>query len=321
MRRIAAVVVMFAVGALSVLAATPAGNAPPERVKAVMELKQQFYYVGEPMTVRIAISNTGTSEVQNPVKRPLFASFQVADAQGKRLEPQAKAQAQEPSRPAKLTASEFYGATIDLSQMYPQLKSRGKYSIRWSADGVSSDEIEVTVIPKFEPSKEYTARVETELGHFVIELLKRNAPIAVKTFVDLANAGFYDGLVIHEARGDQLIGGGDPTGTGSGQAPILYPAELAAIPIVVGSVVMKPAGLAPPANSSQFVITLRPEPGWIGQFTVFGQVVDGLDIVRKISNVETSERPKFKPLKEIHSIRVTIQEKSTPTAPPAGSNL
>jgi len=139
--------------------------------------------------------------------------------------------------------------------------------------------------------------------------------------VDLANAGFYDGLVLHEARVDQIVGGGDPTGTGSGQAPIFYPAELTAIPIVAGSVVLKPAGLAPPANSSQFVVSLRPEPGWIGQFTVLGQVTDGLDVVRKISNVPTSDRPKFRPLKDIHTIHVTIQEK-TPLAPAAaGSNL
>jgi peptidyl-prolyl cis-trans isomerase A (cyclophilin A) len=318
MRRIAAVVALLALGTLTARSDAPSVNPSSGNVKAVMELKQQFYYTGESMTVRITISNTGTSDAPNPVKSPLFASFQVSDALGKRLEPKAKAPEQEPSRPAKLTPSEFYGATVDLSQMYPQLKSRGKYSIRWSADGVSADEIVVAVIPKYEVSKDYTARVETELGDFVIELLKRNAPIAVKTFVDLANAGFYDGLVLHEARPDQLVGGGDPTGTGSGQAPILYPAELAAIPILAGSVVMKPAGLAPPANSSQFVIALRPEPGWIGQFTVIGQVVDGLEIVRKISNVSTSEKPKYRPLKDIHTIRVTIQEKPAPAAPPAG---
>jgi len=321
MRRISVVVIMLALGVLASRAAAPPVNPPSGSVKAVMELKQQFYYVGEPMTVRVAISNDGTSDVANPVKSPIFGSFIVADPQGKRLAAQAKPQAQEPSRPTKLTPSEFYGAAVDLSQMYPQLRSKGKYSIRWSADGVSSDEIVVTVIPKFDPSKDYTARVETELGDFVIELLKRSAPIAVKTFVDLANAGFYDGLVLHEARVDQIVGGGDPTGTGGGQAPILYPAELAAIPIVAGSVIMKPAGLAPPANSSQFVVSLRPEPGWIGQFTVLGQVIDGLDLVRKISNVPTSDRPKYRPLKDIHTIHVTIQEKMPPGTPPTGSNL
>jgi peptidyl-prolyl cis-trans isomerase B (cyclophilin B) len=320
MRRIAAVVVILALGALAGRAAAPPAKDNAGSVRAVMELSQQFYYVGDPLTVRIAISNGGTSEAPNPVKGSLFTSFSVSDSQGKRLPPQAKPAAQEPSRPGKLASNEFYGATVELSQMYPQLKSKGKYSIRWSADGVSSDEIVVTIIPKFDPSKDYAARVETEEGEFVIDLLKRTAPIAVKTFVDLANAGFYDGLLLHEARADQAVGGGDPTGTGVGQAPIVYPAELAAIPIVAGSVVLKPAGLAPPANSSQFVISLRPEPGWIGQFTVMGQVVGGLDVVRKISNVPTSDRPKYKPLKDIHTVHVTIQEKTAPAGPVTGSN-
>jgi len=320
MRRISAVVVILALGALAGRAAITPVKEDAGSVRAVMELRQQFYYIGEPMTVRIAISNGGGSEVANPVKGALFTSFAVADSKGKRFSPQAKPEAQEPSRPAKLAPNEFYGATVELSQMYPQLKTKGRYSIRWSADGVSSDEIVVTVIPKFDPSKDYSARIETEQGEFVIDLLKRTAPVAVKTFVDLANAGFYDGLLLHEARADQAVSGGDPTGTGVGQAPILYPAELAAVPIVAGSVLLKPAGLAPPANSSQFVIALRPEPGWIGQFTVVGQVVDGLDIVRKISNVATSDRPKYRPLKDIHTVRVTIQEKSASAGPLTGSN-
>ena len=321
MRRIVTVVILLALAVFSTGVAAPPVNPTPGTLRAIMELRQQFYYVGETMAVRVTISNDGPMEVANPVKSPLFGSFVIADQQGKKMAPQAKPQAQEPSRPTKLAPNEFYGAAVDLTQMYPQLRLKGKYSIRWSADGVSSDEIVVTVIPKFDPSKDYSAKVETELGEFTIDLLKRTAPIAVKAFVDLANAGFYDGLILHEARPDQIVGGGDPTGTGGGQAPLQYPAELAAIPIVAGSVVLKPAGLAPPANSSQFVISLRPEPGWVGQFTVLGQVVDGLDVVRKISNVATSDRPKYRPLKDIRTIRVTIQEKTPPGGPPAGSNL
>jgi cyclophilin family peptidyl-prolyl cis-trans isomerase len=311
MRRNLAVVIIFGVVALAARALAAPAAAPPGSVKAVMELKQQFFYIGDPMLVRLSITNGGGTEVANPVKSPLFGSFAIADSQGKRLTQQSKPEAQEPNRPSKLAPSEFYGTAVDLSQMYPQLKAKGKYSIRWSADGIAADEIVVSVIPKFDPSKDYLARVETEQGTFVIELLKKSAPIAVKTFVDLANAGFYDGLLLHEARANQLVGGGDPTGTGEGQAPIVYPAELTAIPIVTGSVVLKPAGLAPPANSSQFVISLRPEPTWIGQFTVVGQVVDGLDVVRKISNLDTSDRPKFRPLKDVHTLHVTIQEKET----------
>jgi cyclophilin family peptidyl-prolyl cis-trans isomerase len=79
--------------------------------------------------------------------------------------------------------------------------------------------------------------------------------------------------------------------------------------VVAGTVVLKPAGLAPPANSSQFIIALRPEPKWTGQFTVLGQVTDGLEIVRKISNVPSTDRPNFRPIKDIHTVKVTILEK------------
>jgi cyclophilin family peptidyl-prolyl cis-trans isomerase len=78
---------------------------------------------------------------------------------------------------------------------------------------------------------------------------------------------------------------------------------LAAIPVVAGTVMMKPAGLAPPANSSQFIISLRPEPKYTGQFTVLGQITDGIEIVKKISNVRSTDRPNYRPIKEIHTVR------------------
>lgn len=309
MRRVAVTMMGF------VLAALGGGvNAAPDKpaadsVKALLELNQQFYYVGEPLNVRVTIANYGAAEVSNPVKSPVLGAFTVTDAAGTALPAQGKPDAQEPSRPSKLAPKAFYGAVVDLSQLYPQVKSKGRYTIRWSAGGMTSDAVVVTVVPKFDPSKNYSARVETEDGAFVIDLMKLTAPIATKAFVDLANAGFYDGLLIHEVRGDQAIGGGDPTGTGNGQAPLRYPAELAAVPVVAGTVVLKPAGLAPPANSSQFIISLRPEPGWTGQFTVLGQVTEGLDVVRKISSRPSTDRPNYRPIKDIHTIHVTIVEK------------
>lgn len=317
MRRIAAVIVVLALGIVLPQAIGAPTSSPAGGVRAQLELNQQFFYIGDPLNVRISITNRGAAEVGNPVKSPLFGSFSISDASGKKLTPQAKPDAQEPARPAKLAPSAFYGAAFDLSQSYPQLRTKGRFSIHWAADGVFSDEIVVTVIPRFEPSKDYSAKVETEEGTFTIDLLKRTAPIAVKAFVDLANAGFYDGLLFHEARGDQLVSGGDPTGTGNGQAPLRYPAELNPVPIVAGSVLLKPAGLAPPANGSQFVIALQPQPGWVGQFTVVGQVVDGLDVVRKISNVATADRPSYKPLKDVHTQHITVQERQAPagTAP------
>jgi cyclophilin family peptidyl-prolyl cis-trans isomerase len=267
--------------------------------------------------VRLSIGNDGATEVANPVKGGLFEGFEVTSG-GKRLEPSGKPSAAEPVRPAKLGAKAFYGSVVDLTEIYPQLKNAGAYRLRWNADGVSSEALELKIIPKFDPAKEYEARVDTEEGSFIIELNKARSPVAVKAFVDLANAGFYDGLLFHDVRPDQAIAGGDPTGTGAGQAPFRYPAELSGTPVLAGSVILKPASLAPPSNSSQFVISLRPEPRWTGQFTILGQVVQGLDVVKKISNVP-SDRPTFRPTKEIHTLKVQIVEKGTPKSTSSGS--
>ena len=317
MRRNASVLVLWVIGILLGGTLAAAAETRGGTVRAQMELNQNFYYVGDPLSVRVVISNTGSAEVSNPIKGDLFTAFSVSDAAGKRLEPGSKAEAQEPARPPKLAPNALYGGVVDLAKMYPQLRSTGRFTIKWSANGVAADDISVTIITKMDPKKDYAARVETEQGTFVIDLFKKTAPIAVKAFADLANAGFYDGLLIHEAIGNQLIGGGDPTGTGRGQAPLRYPAELGAVPIVVGSVLMKPAGLAPPANSSQFIVALQPQSAWIGQFTVVGQVVEGLEVVRKLSNLPTADPPSHKPLKDVHTLRVAIEEKASVPAPAA----
>ena len=300
---------IVALAAVAAPAATPTKPSAAPDVKATLELNQQFFYAGDPFPVRLTITNVGAAEKANPIKGGLIPSFQVLSDDGKRLDPSGTPDAAEPVRPAKLSPKAFYGAIVDLSQAFPQLKTRGTYTLRWSADGISTDDIVVHVIPRFDPAKDYTAKVETEEGAFVIDLLKTTAPIAVKAFVDTANAGFYDGLLIHEVRPEQLIAAGDPTGSGGGQGPLRYPQELSAVPVVAGSVVLKPAGLAPPANASQFMISLRPEPRWTAQFTVLGQVVEGLDIVKRIANSPSMDRPSYRPVKDIHTIRVTIQEK------------
>jgi cyclophilin family peptidyl-prolyl cis-trans isomerase len=309
-----AVLLAALAGAAMAAATSPTASTPASPVKASLELNQQFYYVGDPMQVRITITNTGDAEVANPIKGGLIPPFQVLDADGKPLKSQSGAGSTEPQRPSKLSGKSGYFAIVDLSQPYPALKSRGVFTLRWKSDTLTADDIVVHIIPKFDPAKEYTARFETEEGAFVVDLMKKTAPIAVKAFVDMANAGFYDGLKIHEVRADQLVDGGDPTGTGGGQGPIRYPAELSAIPVVAGTVVMKPAGLAPPANASQFAISLKPEPRWTGQFTVLGQVVEGLDVVKRISNLASTDKPNYRPVTDIHTKHIVIVEKAGASA-------
>jgi cyclophilin family peptidyl-prolyl cis-trans isomerase len=312
--------VILAACSLTTVEALPTPAAEPggvrTGVKAVLELSRQFYYAGDPLDVRISIGNDGDQEAANPVKAKLLASFQVRAKGGALLKAGTIPGDKEPQRPDRLAPKGFYGAIVDLASMFAELRKPGTYEISWSADGIESQTIEVRLIPKYDPAKDYVARVETDEGTFTIEFFKKVAPLATKSFVDMANAAFYDGLLIHEVHRDWYIVGGDPQGDGSGNPPFRYPAEPTSLPIVAGTVLMKPVSPSPPTNGCQFIVALRPEPSWKGQATIVGQVSEGLDVVRKIANLPNSERnqpPFFKPLKDVRIRRISVAEKTAPT--------
>ncbi len=276
-----------------------------------LELSQQFYYEGDALDLRITVYNPHDKKASNPIGSSLFAGFKVRSG-GQILEPAGQASAEEPSRPGKLAPDSFYGAVVNMVELFPQLAAAGSYQIFWNADGVLSDMIVVTIIPRYDPAKEYVGEVETDQGTIVIDLFGKSSPIAVKSFVDLAQAGFYDGLRFHEIRADNYIVGGDPRFGERQQQSIQYPAELSTLPLVTGTVVMRPVRATPPANGSTFVIMLRPQPTWNGQVTPLGQVVRGLDVVQRLSRTPTTglnSKPNFKPLRELKIKQVTIHEK------------
>ncbi len=303
------------------LAAFPAPAQSPQKpaggVKAALELSQQFYYAGDPFFVRVVIGNDGDKDVKNPVTSPLFQGLRVKRAGGADLEAKGKPDVAEPGRPETLTSKAFYGAVVDVAKIYPDLQVPGAYEIRYAADGLESDTIVVHIIPKYDPQKDYRARVETDQGAFTLEFFRDRSPIAVKAFIDMANAGFYDGLTINEIRPDWLVAAGDPFVDNSGRVPFRFPQELSSTPVVAGTVILRPVAAAPPSNSSPFVVMLRPEPSYTGQVTVLGQVVEGLETLQRISRLpssQTATKPFYKPLKEIRISKVSVSEK-----PPAAS--
>ncbi len=292
------------------LAPCSLSTAGTRDVAVRLELSQQFYYEGDALDLRITIYNPHDKKVTNPIETPLFAGFKVRSG-GEILAGAGQASAEEPSRPGKLAPDSFYGAVVNMVELYPQLAAAGSYQIFWNADGILSDMIVVTIIPRYDPAKKYVGEVETDQGTIVIDLFGKSSPIAVKSFVDLAQAGFYDGLRFHEVRADNYIVGGDPRSGDRQQPSIQYPAELSTLPLVAGTVVMRPVRAAPPANGSTFVIMLRPQPGWNGQVTPLGQVVRGLDVVQQLSRAPSTglnSKPNFKPLKELEIKKVTIRE-------------
>jgi cyclophilin family peptidyl-prolyl cis-trans isomerase len=163
--------------------------------------------------------------------------------------------------------------------------------------------------------------VETTEGTFTIEFFQKTAPLAFKAFTDLANLGYYDGLLVHEVRPEVLVALGDAAQSNVPRPPFAFPQEQSTVPVVAGTVLMRPLGAAPPANGSAFLVMLRAEPSMNGQATVLGQVTEGLDVVAKMSRLPSTEqgsRPFFRPLKDIKIQKITISAKPSAPAPVGG---
>ena len=143
-------------------------------------------------------------------------------------------------------------------------------------------------------SKQYTATIETEKGKLVLELFASDVPLTVNNFVFLAGEGFYDGTTFHRVIPGFMAQGGDPTGTGRGNPGYRFADEFTEHTHVAGALSMANSG--PDTNGSQFFITYTPQHGLDGKHSVFGQLIEGMDVLEKIELGDTI-------------IRITIEEK------------
>ncbi len=134
-----------------------------------------------------------------------------------------------------------------------------------------------------------TATINTTEGAITVELFDEDAPQTVQNFKKLAGDGFYDGVIFHRVIKDFMIQGGDPTGTGSGGPGYSFEDEFNDHKIVRGALAMANAG--PNTNGSQFFIVTTSEAPWLdGKHTVFGRVVEGMDVVDRIEATDTDGR-------------------------------
>ena len=146
---------------------------------------------------------------------------------------------------------------------------------------------------------------ETNHGTFEIELFEEKAPITVKNFIDLAEKGFYDGLIFHRVIDGFMIQGGDPNGMGTGGPGYTIPDEFHKDLKHDSEGVLSMANAGPNTGGSQFFITLAATPWLDGHHSVFGKVVKGMDVVREIGKVDTDFQDK--PLAKVVMEKVTIR--------------
>ncbi|MFA4960561.1 MAG: peptidylprolyl isomerase [Candidatus Pacearchaeota archaeon] len=152
-------------------------------------------------------------------------------------------------------------------------------------------------------------KFETTEGDFIIELYS-NSPITAGNFEKLVREGFYDGTIFHRVIADFMIQGGDPTGTGMGGPGYQIKDEfIAGHSNLRGTVAMANSG--PNSGGSQFFINLvdntyldYDKPPFSSKHPVFGEVVEGMDVIDKIGSVQTGYGDK--PVNEVRVIKASV---------------
>lgn len=129
-------------------------------------------------------------------------------------------------------------------------------------------------------------------GEFVVELYPAKAPITVNSFAFLACKGFFNGVTFHRVLEGFMAQGGDPTGSGQGGPGYEFVNENSDL-VFDKAGVLAMANAGPDTNGSQFFITFAPADFLNGDYTIFGQVVEGMDIVNAITRRDPDQNPSF----------------------------
>jgi cyclophilin family peptidyl-prolyl cis-trans isomerase len=155
--------------------------------------------------------------------------------------------------------------------------------------------------------KQYTATLKTAKGDIVLQLYADKAPATVNNFIFLAQHGWYDGVTFHRVIPGSLAQAGDPSGTGYGSPGYFFANEIDAHLKFDAPGVLGMANAGPDSNGSQFFITTAAMPTLDGQYTIFGKVIQGLDVVQKLTPRDPTQGNNLPAGDKI--LGVTIEEK------------
>ncbi len=160
---------------------------------------------------------------------------------------------------------------------------------------------------QFDPAKEYFWVMETNKGVIKIKLMPNVAPMHVTSTIFLTQKGFYDGTIFHRVITDFMAQGGDPTGTGTGGPGYKYAGEFNAKVKHDRPYLLSMANAGPNTDGSQFFLTFVPTPWLDGKHTIFGEVVEGQDVVKKL---EAAGSPSGRTKEELKIVKAKIEEKA-----------
>lgn len=164
----------------------------------------------------------------------------------------------------------------------------------------------------------YLATFKTEKGEVKVELFAEQAPTTVNNLIFLAEEGYYDDTTFHRVLPDFMAQGGDPTGTGSGGPGYQFADEISSDLRFDEAGYLAMANSGPNTNGGQFFITYAPTPWLNGRHTIFGKVVEGMDVLRSLTPRDPTTDPDFEG-DRLETVEIETMEESllpTPTPTP-----
>jgi peptidyl-prolyl cis-trans isomerase B (cyclophilin B) len=253
-------------------------------VRLAIESTEKVLRPGQRMTLRFTIENAAPRESSVDEPESYLEGLEVQDADGKILRPVGKTKGIT-KRTVALEAGGFLGRVVDIAPVFPAIPEdrEGWYRIRWSFGDAVSNEIHVVVM------RDWIARLDTNHGTIELELYPHLAPHHVQNFLKLSRSGFYEGSLFHRIIAGFMMQGGAPKDPAN-EIKTPLNAEFTPTKHVFGTVSMARTN-NPNSATSQFFICFGGLPQLDGNYTVFGQVISGEDVVKEIERVKTDHSP------------------------------
>lgn len=202
-----------------------------------------------------------------------------------------------PGTPFILINGRYYGGPQDL------------WNLGAVVQLIQLEERQFTACPPMtvDPLKQYVATLHTEKGDIVVELYADSATLAVNSFIFLAENGWFDGITFHRVLPGFVAQSGDPTGTGFGGPGYAFENEISEDLKFDRAGVLGMANAGPDSNGSQFFITLGPTSQLDGGYTIFGQVISGMEVVESLTPRNPEENANLPPGDKILGVTIEVK--------------
>lgn len=279
-----ALLVMLSAGAWG-CTSEPALPLAAGRATVSLSDPARFYAVGDEVPLQVSVFSR--SEQALVVDADLWggARFVLQDSSQRNHEPQLVVGAREDL----LAPGQRTSGSVDMAAIFPALAQPGDYRLTAVFPTYRSNTVGIKIIPAYDSGVAYEAAVVTDRGTFTLGFFPGVAPQHVRNFISLARSGYYDNMIVHRIMPGVMFQSGDPTSSGRGGPGWTLKAEFNEKPHVRGTLSMARQSGDPDSAGGQWFICLDRISQWDGQYTVFGQVVAGMDTVDLIGLIPVIE--------------------------------